>query len=315
MSRAIVFSEVPQLVAELVTTAARVADEVHVVALGQPSAAALDGVTSVALLTADAARPESFVAAIAARVATNDADVVLVGATVTGWEVAARVATVLGVGLVSEATALRRVPGSGWQAERVVYAGGAVQTESWSGLAVVTVTAGFAPAARDVGGAAPVQVVPVEVDARVRVVSRSVRPHEGVDLAHATRVVCVGMGLGSVDDLALARGLAEALDAEIACTRPVAEDREWLPAERYIGISGVSVRPDLYIGLGVSGQVQHTVGIREATVVVGVNTDPNAPLFGVCDYAVVGDLYEIAPMLAEAVRTARRGGAVESAAS
>ena len=315
MSRAIVFSEVPQLAAELVTTAARVADEVHVVALGQASAAALDGVASVVLLTADAARPESFVAAIAARVAAIDADVVLVGATVTGWEVAARVATVLGVGLVSEATALRRVPGAGWQAERVVYAGGAVQTESWSGLAVVTVTAGFAPAARDVGGAAPVQVVPVEVDARVRVVSRSVRPHEGVDLAHATRVVCVGMGLGSVDDLAIARGLAEALDAEVACTRPVAEDREWLPTERYIGISGVSVRPDLYLGLGVSGQVQHTVGIREAAVVVGINTDPNAPLFGVCDYAVVGDLHEIAPMLTEAIRTVRRGGAVESAAS
>ena len=305
MARAVVFSEVPQLVAELVTTAARVADEVHVVALGQASAAALDGVTSVALLTADAARPEAFVAAIAARVAAIDADVVLVGATVTGWEVAARVATVLGVGLVGEATALRRVPGNDWQAERVVYAGGAVQTESWSGLAVVTVAAGFAPATQDVGAAAPVQVVPVEVDARVRVVSRSVCPHEGVDLAHATRVVCVGMGLGSVDGLAIARGLAEALDAEVACTRPVAEDREWLPTERYIGISGVSVRPDLYLGLGVSGQVQHTVGIREATVVVGINTDPNAPLFGVCDYAVVGDLHEIAPMLAEAVRNAR----------
>ncbi|OIQ85809.1 electron transfer flavoprotein subunit alpha [mine drainage metagenome] len=149
----------------------------------------------------------------------------------------------------------------------------------------------------------------MEVDTRIRVVSRSVRPHGGVDLAQATRVVCVGMGLGSADDLVIVRGLAESLDAEVACTRPVAEDREWLPTERYIGISGVSVRPDLYIGLGVSGQVQHTVGIREATAVVGINTDPNAPLFGVCDYAVVGDLYEIAPLLAEAVRTARAAAA------
>ena len=84
------------------------------------------------------------------------------------------------------------------------------------------------------------------------------------------------------------RELADALGAEIACTRPVAEDRDWLPTERYIGISGASVRPDLYLGLGVSGQVQHTFGIRDAKIIVGVNTNPDAPLFGVCDYAVVG---------------------------
>ena len=110
------------------------------------------------------------------------------------------------------------------------------------------------------------------------------------------------MGLAEPHDLALAGDLADALDAEVACTRPVAEDRGLLPTERYIGISGAHVHPDLYVGLGVSGQVQHTVGFRDAKVVVGINTNPAAPLFAVCDYAVVGDAHEIVPLLAAAVR-------------
>ena len=110
------------------------------------------------------------------------------------------------------------------------------------------------------------------------------------------------MGVSTAEDLALAQDLAESLGGEIACTRPVAEDRGWLPVERYIGISGVTVQPDLYLGLGVSGQVQHTIGIRDARVIVGINTNPDATLFGACDYAVVGDLHEIAPLLTSAIR-------------
>ena len=186
-----------------------------------------------------------------------------------------------------------------------MYAGGAVQTETWSGTAVVTVAAGRAVAAAAPGSASPVEVVAVDVDTRVRVVSRTARVRAGVDLASAARVVCVGMGLAEPGDLALAGDLADALDAELACTRPVAEDRGLLPTERYIGISGAHVHPDLYVGLGVSGQVQHTVGFRDAKVVVGINTSPTAPLFAVCDYAVVGDVHEIVPLLAAAVRARR----------
>ena len=313
MTSAFVFSEDSRLVAELVTTAGAVADEVHVVCFGgaaagsstPPPAAALAGVTSVVLLAADELRPEAYVAALAHLLAERHADIVLIGATVSGWEVAARTAAILGLGLISEATAVMSLPDSGWQSERFMFAGGAIQTESWSGPAVVTIAAGHQPAAVGSGRVAPVERVPVEVDPRIRVVSRAVREREGVDLASATRVVCVGMGLDSIDDLAIARDLADALGAEVACTRPVAEDREWLPTERYIGISGVSVRPDVYVGLGVSGQVQHTIGIRDAKVVVGINTNPDATLFGVCDYAVVGDLHEITPLLAAAIRVAR----------
>jgi electron transfer flavoprotein alpha subunit len=313
MSRVFTFSEDARLAAELVTTAASLADEVHVVCLGGAVAAVLaaTGATSVIALEAAsattdvAARPEAYVAALATLVQEREAGLLLVGATVSGWEIAARVAVLLDSALVSEATAVAVGPDGGWQAERVVYAGGAVQTESWSGAAVVTIAAGRAPAASVNGSVSPVEVVVVEPDVRVRVVSRTPRVREGVDLASAARVVCVGMGLGEPGDLALAEDLADAFDAEVACTRPVAEDRALLPTERYIGISGAHVHPDLYVGLGVSGQVQHTVGFRDAKVVVGINTDPAAPLFAVCDYAVVGDARELVPLLAAAVRARR----------
>lgn len=306
-----VFSEDPRLAAELVTTAAALADEVHVVCLGAAAARTLaaTGATSVVVLEASAssgeARPEAYVAALAGLVRDRSADLLLVGATVSGWEVAARVAALLDSALVSEASVVTSLPDGAWQAERVMYAGGAVQTETWSGTAVVTVAAGRAVAAAAPGSASPVEVVAVDVDTRVRVVSRTARVRAGVDLASAARVVCVGMGLAEPGDLALAGDLADALDAELACTRPVAEDRGLLPTERYIGISGAHVHPDLYVGLGVSGQVQHTVGFRDAKVVVGINTSPTAPLFAVCDYAVVGDVHEIVPLLAAAVRARR----------
>ena len=306
-----VFSEDPRLAAELVTTAAALADEVHVVCVGVDAARTLTGTGAASVVVLEdrgatgGARPEAYVAALAGLVRDRGADLLLVGATVSGWEVAARVAALLDSALVSEASVVTSLPDGAWQAERVMYAGGAVQTETWSGTAVVTVAAGRAVAAAAPGSASPVEVVAVDVDTRVRVVSRTARVRAGVDLASAARVVCVGMGLAEPGDLALAGDLADALDAELACTRPVAEDRGLLPTERYIGISGAHVHPDLYVGLGVSGQVQHTVGFRDAKVVVGINTSPTAPLFAVCDYAVVGDVHEIVPLLAAAVRARR----------
>ncbi|MHB9863708.1 electron transfer flavoprotein subunit alpha/FixB family protein [Streptomyces sp. YIM S03343] len=319
MTRAFVFSEDARLAAELVTTATTIADQVHLVCLGAPPATPPAGVTSVVVLEdpSDAlfdggVRPEAYAPALARLAGDRHANAVLIGATVSGREIAARVAAILGLGLVSEATTLDSLPDGTWRSERVTYAGATVQTETWQGPAVVTMAQGQrgdrTAAAEPGAGGVPVETVPVQADTRVRVVSRAVREQEAVDLANAARIVCVGMGLGASADLELATGLADALGAEVACTRPVAEDREWLPAERYIGISGVRVRPDLYLGLGVSGQVQHTVGIRDAKVVVGVNTDPDATLFGVSDYAVVGDLREIAPLLTAAVRAARAAG-------
>ena len=308
MPRVYVFSEDVQLAAELVSTAATVSGDVHVVCLGSEAAATLldAGASTVVALRANESRPEAFAPALAQLVSEGEADLLLIGETVTGWEIAGRAAAILGCALVSGATTLRSLPDGQWQSERNMYAGAAVQTETWTGLAVLTIARGQAPAVAargDAGtGLTETVEVEVEVDTRVQVISRTARERESVDLASAARVVCVGMGVSTAEDLALAQDLADSLGGEIACTRPVAEDRGWLPVERYIGISGVSVQPDLYVGLGVSGQVQHTIGIRDARVIVGINTNPDATLFGACDYAVVGDLHEIAPLLTSAIR-------------
>ncbi|MEU6538378.1 electron transfer flavoprotein subunit alpha/FixB family protein [Streptomyces sp. NPDC047000] len=316
MTCAYVFSEDASLAAGLVTAATAVADRVHLVCPGTPPGTPPAGATSVVVLDGppgtppgSGVRPEAYAPALARLAGERNPDVVLIGATVSGREIAARVAAALGLALVSEATALRTLPDGGWSGERVTWAGAAVQTETWQGPAVVTMAPGHhvdpAPAPDRDADAVPVETVPAQTDTRVRVVSRAVREREAVDLADAARIVCVGMGAGTLADLGLATDLADALGAELACTRPVAEDREWLAAERYIGISGARVRPDLYIGLGVSGQVQHTAGIRDAKVVVGINTDPDAPLSGASDYAVVGDLREIVPLLTAEIRAAR----------
>jgi electron transfer flavoprotein alpha subunit len=303
MSRVVTFAEDLTTAVGLTATAAALpgVTEVRAVCLDGRSAEALarSGATEVVLLDGGTDRPEAYAGPLADLVRDAGADLLLVGATVTGGEVAARVAGLLGVALVSEASALRP-EGDGWCTERSVHAGAAVQTETWTGLGVVTLTPPrTAPATAD--APCPVRTLAVEADTRVRTVARAVLDRPATDLAGAPRVVCVGMGLGSAEALPEVEALAVALDAEIACTRPVAEDREWLGSERYLGISGVSVHPDLYLGLGVSGQVQHSTGFRDARVVVAVNTDPEAPIGQVADHLLVGDLHEVAPLLTQAL--------------
>ncbi|MGE5422109.1 MAG: electron transfer flavoprotein subunit alpha/FixB family protein, partial [Ignavibacteriales bacterium] len=115
-------------------------------------------------------------------------------------------------------------------------------------------------------------------------------------------LVCVGRGIENESDLELARDLAAALGGEVACTRPLVEELHWLPEDTYIGLSGLQVKPDLYIGIGISGQIQHLTGIRESRVICAVNRDENAPIFKAADYGIVGDLYEVLPKLIKQVR-------------
>lgn len=127
---------------------------------------------------------------------------------------------------------------------------------------------------------------------------------ERVDLSQAEVVVAVGRGIGSEDKLALVRELAEVLDAEIGASRPVV-DSEWLPRDRQIGSSGQTIAPKLYVAVGISGAIQHLVGMKGSQVIVAINKDPSAPIFGVAQYGIVGDLHEVIPPLIQALREAR----------
>ena len=152
--------------------------------------------------------------------------------------------------------------------------------------------------------AAPVRALAVNVD-RSAVREKAEAPFQqakqAVDLSQAERIVSVGRGIKEEANLAIARQLAEALGAEIAASRPIC-DAGWLPMERQVGSSGQTVAPKLYLALGISGAIQHLVGMKGSHTVVAINKDPDAPIFEIADYGIVGDLFEIVPAMIEALK-------------
>ena len=124
---------------------------------------------------------------------------------------------------------------------------------------------------------------------------------QAVDLGKADVIVAVGRGIKSKENIALAEKLAEALGGDLAASRPIC-DAEWLPIDRQIGSSGQTVAPKLYIALGISGAIQHLVGMKNSGTIVAVNKDPEAPIFDIADYGIVGDIFEVMPVLTEEVK-------------
>jgi electron transfer flavoprotein alpha subunit len=150
--------------------------------------------------------------------------------------------------------------------------------------------------------AAPVETLQVEVgEVRMQPEPAFQEVKQAVDLTKADVIVAVGRGIKSKDNIALAEKLAEALGGDIAASRPIC-DAEWLPIDRQIGSSGQTVAPKLYIALGISGAIQHLVGMKNSGTIVAVNKDPEAPIFDIADYGIVGDLFEVIPVLTEEVR-------------
>ena len=136
----------------------------------------------------------------------------------------------------------------------------------------------------------------------ITLVSQECATTDTVDLGGAKTVVGVGRGFKEEADLDLAEAIAVELGAGMACSRPVAEGMGWLPRDRYLGVSGRTIAPDLYIAVGISGQIQHMVGARSAGTIVAINSDPHAPIFNECDLGVVGDLYQVLPALKQALK-------------
>jgi electron transfer flavoprotein alpha subunit len=152
---------------------------------------------------------------------------------------------------------------------------------------------------------APVRALSVSVDAstiREKPEAPFQQAKQAVDLSQAERIVSVGRGIKEQSNIAIAQKLAEALHAEIAASRPIC-DAGWLPMERQVGSSGQTVAPKLYLALGISGAIQHLVGMKGSSTVVAINKDPDAPIFEIADYGIVGDLFEIVPAIIEAVKS------------
>ena len=155
-------------------------------------------------------------------------------------------------------------------------------------------------------GASPAPITPVAVDLaadaiRAKPGERFREAKQAVDLTQAELIVAVGRGIKAPENVDLAQKLADALGAELGASRPIC-DSGWLPMDRQIGSSGQTVAPKLYVALGISGAIQHMVGMKGANTVVAINTDKEAPIFEVATYGIVGDLFEIVPPLIEEIK-------------
>ncbi|BAF58198.1 electron transfer flavoprotein, alpha subunit [Pelotomaculum thermopropionicum SI] len=250
---------------------------------------------------------EAYVPAIIEAVRGGDPDIFLISATQRGREIAARVAAALDTGLCSGCTALKLDKEKKQLImERMLYGGAAVQTVVCSGrpqMATIPPRT-FEPAAPQEGRQGKITELAGVQPSPVKVVGRAPKAAEAVDITEAKVVVCAGRGFEKKEDLNLAQELAQVTGGAVGCTRPVAEELRWLPEDLYIGISGKKVKPGLYIGLGVAGQIQHVTGMRDSKVVLAVNRDENAPIFDAADYGIVGDLYDVVPKLIKELRIA-----------
>ncbi|MGH9502296.1 MAG: electron transfer flavoprotein subunit alpha/FixB family protein [Terriglobales bacterium] len=158
--------------------------------------------------------------------------------------------------------------------------------------------------------AAPVETVKVEIaDGIIRNKPQEVfkEAKQAVDLTQAEIIVSVGRGIKEQKNIELAKQLAEALGGELAASRPIC-DSGWLPMDRQIGSSGQTVAPKLYLALGISGAIQHIVGMKGARTIIAINKDSEAPIFEIADFAVVGNLFDIVPPLIQEVKKAKAGG-------
>lgn len=281
-------------IAPLIDVARELGGPVHVIAVGARAEACGDVDTAVAVDLPDGVPPEALAAGVASLV-PQDAPVVLVPDQSTDRVLAGA------IGARLRAHVLKAPVEVDPEAVTVNRYGGIVsQTIALDAPTVILV----APGEEAVGLPASIrrtdETAPVPATGD-RVLSREPAPVVSTDVQVAKRVVAVGRGFRSKEDLALAQDLADAIGAALVCSRPLAEGLDWMPKQTYVGVSGLHLSPEVYIAVGVSGQLQHMAGCAGARRVVAINTDEKAPVFTQADYGVVGDLYEVLPALTAAL--------------
>ena len=261
---------------------------VTAVAVGT-EAAGVDRLITIALdnQPAEAAGP-----AVADAVTAGPGDIILIPNRSAERALAGAVAARLNAPVLSGVTAIGEN-----SVTRSRYGGLVTETVSFTSPVVVVADGGMTPGGDTPGG----EPFTGELYPAV-VTGESTAQADAVNLTAAKKIVAVGRGFKAEEDLKLAEDFARAIGAEIACSRPLSEGTEWLPRDRYIGITGQHVAPEVYVAIGISGQMQHTAGMVNSGTVIAINNDDKSLIFSQADYGIVGDLYEVLPELTKALQ-------------
>ena len=289
-----------------IAAAQKIGGDIHVLVAGHNAQAAADAAAKIAgvskVLLADAAQLEAGLAENVQATVMNiakDYTHILTPATAYGKNIAPRIAAKLDVAQISDITA---VDGAD-TFERPIYAGNAIATvQSQDPIKVITVrTTGFDPVAAE-GGSATVEKIEAAADTGLsQFVSREVTKLDRPELTSAKIIVSGGRGLGNGENYTkVLEPLADKLNAALGASR-AAVDAGFVPNDYQVGQTGKIVAPQLYVAVGISGAIQHLAGMKDSKVIVAINKDPEAPIFSVADYGLVGDLFAVVPELSSAL--------------
>lgn len=230
-----------------------------------------------------------------------EASVIIMAHSSTGKSLMGRLAAHFNAGSVAGANSLPTKEGDALQVQKGVFSGKAFATYAITSPMKLISVMGNSLQPEELGAATEPEVLNIDVPAsKVRV--KEVQRREGiVSLPEAELVVSAGRGMKGPENWGMVEELADVLGATTACSRPVA-DSDWRPHHEHVGQTGVAIRPNLYIAIGISGAIQHLAGVNSSKVIVVINKDPEAPFFKAADYGVVADLFEVVPRLTEAVK-------------
>ncbi|MDH5607722.1 MAG: electron transfer flavoprotein subunit alpha/FixB family protein [Anaerolineae bacterium] len=244
--------------------------------------------------------PEAYGKVVEALVAEKAPKVTLFGYTSIGMDLAAWLSAKTGSPCIAFVNDINAAGGAVSASSRVYGGKLAAEVSVGEGSCIMTVLAGAFPADAGRGSTAAEQVAsPVDLGSLAIKFVKLIKPAGGdVDITSVDKLVAIGRGIGSEDGIELAQELAEALEAEVAASRPIT-DAGWLPKTRQVGKSGLSVKPKLYLMMGISGAPEHLEGMKDAELIIAINTDANAPIFDVAHYGATADLYEVAEEMLE----------------
>ena len=233
----------------------------------------------------------------------NGPDVLLIRSTRLGKETAGRVAQKLQAGCITDAIGLT-LKGQDLVVDRYALGGNTVSSEIIkSKKKVVSIMPRtFEAQIGPVQGSAQKMDLKIPPQ-RVQLVERRKKVGESVNIESAETLICVGKGIVNKEDLAMMKELSSLMRGELGCTRALSSDYHWISEDRMVGISGKRCKPKLNVSIGVSGQIQHTVGIMGSKLIVAINKDREAPIFKIADYGVVGDLYQVVPKLMQRIKS------------